>query len=140
MAETLCPVRSILVIDDDAVTLGLFEGILKANGYSVRVAGDAEVGLRELAQAVPAAVLVDLRLPIMDGVEFLRRLRTRTELSRVPVAVVTGDYFVNDYVVRELEMLGASIHFKPLFEDDLVAVIDGLLGGAPDSEGGSLAS
>jgi len=38
---------------------------------------------------------------------------------------VTGDYFVNDYVVRELEMLGASIHFKPLFEDDLVAVVDG---------------
>jgi DNA-binding response OmpR family regulator len=136
MAETLCPVRSILIIDDDAVTLGLFEGILRANGYSVRGAADAELGLRELALAVPAAILVDLRLPIVDGVEFMRRLRTRTELRRVPAAIVTGDYFVNDYVVRELEMLGASIHFKPLFEDDLVAVVERLLEGARDSEDG----
>jgi two-component system, OmpR family, response regulator QseB len=136
MIETLCSVRSILVIDDDAVTLGLFEGILRANGYSVRGAADAELGLRELAHDVPAAILVDLRLPIVDGVEFLRRLRTRPGLRRVPVAIVTGDYFVNDYVVRELEMLGASIYFKPLFEDDLVAVVECLLKRARDSEDG----
>jgi DNA-binding response OmpR family regulator len=117
---------SILVIEDDAVALQLFQEILAALGYDVRVAADAESGLREIARAVPAAVLLDLRLPLADGLELLRDLRTGT-CTDLPVAIMTGDYFVDDRVVRDIEALGARVHFKPLFEDDLRKVVSGLL-------------
>jgi hypothetical protein len=43
------------------------------------------------------------------------------------VAVVTGDYFVEEGVARELESLGAHIHFKPLWEEDVMRIVHDLL-------------
>ena len=127
------PGVSILVIEDDAVALRLFQEILAAQGYDVRVAADAESGLREIARAAPAAVLLDLRLPLADGVALLRALRAG-KCADLPVAIMTGDYLVDDRVVRDIEALGARVHFKPLFEDDLRQVVSGLLRRARDPD------
>ncbi len=120
---------SILIVEDDPGAVEAFEHILKAEGYGVRVTLDAESALLEVERAVPAAVLLDLHLPITDGVEFLRRLRATARYANVPVAVVTGDYLVDERVARELEMLGAQIHFKPLWEEDLIRIVRDLLSG-----------
>lgn len=121
---------SILVVEDDPGAVEAFEHMLKAEGYRVRVALDAPSGLAELERAAPAAVLLDLHLPITDGLEFLRRLRATVPHARVPVAVVTGDYFVEESVARELERLGARIHFKPLWDEDVMRIVHDLLTGA----------
>ena len=58
---------------------------------------------------------------------FLRRLR-KTEGSRVtPVAIVTGDYFLEEDLTAELEALGAELRFKPLWLEDLVGLARNLL-------------
>ena len=129
-ADSAVPDASILVVEDDPGALEVFKHMLQAGGYSVRVALDAESGLTELARAVPAAVLLDLRLPTVDGLEFLRRLRATSTHGPVPVAVVTGDLFLEDRVARELETLGAQIHFKPLWEEDVMRIVQNLLTGA----------
>ena len=121
---------SILIVEDDPGAVEAFEYMLKAEGYGVRVALDAQSGLAELERAAPAAVLLDLRLPTTDGLEFLRRLRATVPHAHIPVAVVTGDYFVEERVARELERLGAQIHFKPLWEEDVMRIVHDLLTGA----------
>lgn len=118
---------TILIVEDDPGAVEVFEQILKLNGYGVRVATSAEDGLSELERASPSAVLLDLHLPMADGVEFLRRLRHSARNLRVPIAVVTGDYFVEESAADEIKALGARVHFKPLWEDDLLALVRDLL-------------
>ncbi len=118
---------SILIVEDDPGAVEAFEYMLKVKGYSVRVALDAQSGFAELERTPPAAVLLDLRLPTTDGLEFLRRLRATVPNAHIPVAVVTGDLFVEEWVARELERLRAQIHFKPLWEEDVLRIVHDLL-------------
>lgn len=60
----------------------------------------------------------------------LRALRVSVAGATVPVAVVTGDYFIEEPVVAELERLGAAIHFKPLWDTDLLRLVADLIGPA----------
>ena len=96
--------------------------MLKLEGFSVITALSAESGL-ELADNVrPSAIILDMRMPIVNGLQFLRTVRGRPHLVDVPVAIVTGDYFLAEPIQNELKSLGASIRFKPLWLEDLIAL------------------
>jgi DNA-binding response OmpR family regulator len=64
---------------------------------------------------------------LVDGLGFLRRLREQTNQRDTPVAIVTGDYFLDDSVSAELRQLGAELKFKPLWLEDLVGLARTLL-------------
>src|SRR5512138_2897809 len=104
----------ILIVDDDEGVTQTFARMLRLEGYQVRTAVSAEKGLQEAEQSHPDAIILDLRMPLVDGLGFLRRLRSRDEHSSTPVAIVTGDYFLDDAVSNELQQLGAELRFKPL--------------------------
>ena len=121
---TTAPVRSqftILFVEDDVESAGVFRSILEAHGYAVRVATDVEAALVELRER-PAAIVIDLHLPTTDGLELLRRIRSGA-WPELPAVVITGDYLVDEPVVRELEALDARLHFKPLWEEDLLRIV-----------------
>ena len=118
---------SILIVDDDEAVTQTFARMLELEGYAVRTALNAENGLREAAEHHPDAIILDLRMPLMDGLGFLRRLRAFDEQRNVPVAIVTGDYFMDDRVSNELKQLGAELKFKPLWLEDLVGLARTLL-------------
>ncbi len=122
---------TVLIVEDDAGAADVFKQILTMNGFRVVVAPDAERGLVELQRVRPSALLLDLHLPMAGGVEFLRQLRPAAAPADgdVPIAVVTGDYFIEEAVTQELQTLGAQVHFKPLWEDDLLRLVHGLLDG-----------
>ena len=101
--------------------------MLKLEGYQVRTAVNAESGLRDAVKVRPDAIILDLRMPILDGLGFLRRLRLNDEARTTPVAIVTGDYFLSDKVSSELKLLGAELSFKPLWLEDLVTLARTLL-------------
>jgi DNA-binding response OmpR family regulator len=114
--------RTILIVDDDRSVADTFARMLKLEGFSVATALSAEAGL-ELADSVsPQAIILDMRMPITNGLQFLRHVRSRPHLVDVPVAIVTGDYFLPEAIQIELKSLGASIRFKPLWLEDLVAL------------------
>jgi two-component system response regulator RegX3 len=108
---TIRPVKLLVVEDEDAIAEPLAEG-LRREGFEVE---RAATGAEALAAAEPDMVLLDLRLPDMDGLEVCRRMRER---SRVPIIVVTArgeevdrvvglelgadDYLVKPYGLREL--------------------------------------
>ena len=114
--------RTILIVDDDPGVAETFGRLLRLEGFEVATALTAEAGL-ELADNIrPDAVILDMRMPITNGLQFLRLVRSRPHLVEVPVAIVTGDYFLPDAIQNELRTLGASIRFKPMWLEDLVAL------------------
>ncbi len=121
---------SVLIVEDDPGAADVFVPVLARHGYEPRVEMNAEAGLQELQRRKPSALLVDLHLPVVDGLEFLRRVRSHAHLADIPVAVMTGDYLVDDRVTGELQSLGVPLYFKPLWEEDLVAIVEGLFASA----------
>ena len=117
----------VLIIDDDASALECFEQMLLDDGYDVRALQTVEAGLAEAAVQRPDIVLLDLHMPVMDGLECLRRLRSAPLELAVPVALLTGDYFLDDDVAHELQALGARIYFKPVWETDLRQILEALV-------------
>jgi DNA-binding response OmpR family regulator len=101
--------------------------MLRLEGYEVLTAMNAESGLREADSRRPDAIILDLRMPLIDGLAFLRRLRARAAHRDTPVAIVTGDYFLDDTTSAELKMLGAELKFKPLWLEDLLDLARGLV-------------
>ena len=125
MPDTSIP--KILIVDDDEGVTQTFARMLRLEGYQVRTAMTAEKGLAEAEQNHPDAIILDLRMPLVDGLGFLRRLRAQDAQRSVPVAIVTGDYFLDDTVSNELRELGAELRFKPLWLEDLVDVARSLV-------------
>jgi len=80
------PQPEILVIDDEVQIRRLLQVTLESAGYRVREADSAEVGLTEMTSRRPDAVILDLGLPDMSGIDALKRLR---EWSTVPVLILS---------------------------------------------------
>jgi DNA-binding response OmpR family regulator len=119
--------RTILIVDDDRSVAETFARMLTLEGFTVATALDAVEGLA-MAEAVrPNAIILDLRMPLINGLEFLRVLRSRPQLVEVPVAIVTGDYFLGEATADELKTLGASVRYKPMWLEDLVALARSLV-------------
>src|SRR5262245_7281680 len=111
-----------LIVDDDPAVARTLGKMLSADGHEVTSAESAESGLTLAVTTPPDAILVDLRMPEVSGVEFLRRLRSDPRISEVPVAVVTGDYFLEDDLLAEIRSLGATVSYKPLWLEDLLSL------------------
>jgi CheY-like chemotaxis protein len=126
-AAPLAP--TVLIVDDDRATADIFAQVLRLEGFDVRTALSAESGMRAVQASRPDAILVDFRMPLVDGVESLRRLRADERHRDTPVAVVTGDYSLDDTVATEMHQLGARVAFKPLLCDELVDLTRRLLAG-----------
>jgi two-component system response regulator PrrA len=127
--ETAQQVSTILIVDDDEGVTQTFARMLTLEGFQVRTAFNAESGLRAANEAHPNAIILDLRMPLVDGLGFLRQLRAQAgqRQAPTPVAIVTGDYFLDDAVASELRQLGAELRFKPLWLEDLVGLARNLL-------------
>jgi len=119
--------RLLLIDDDPAVSLTLAR-MLEFRGHQVTRIESAEIGLAMAIEAPPDAVILDMKMPQMGGLEFLRRLRAAPGLERLPVGVITGDYFLGDAVLQELGQLGASVRYKPIRMEDLAVLTQQLLG------------
>ena len=118
----------LLIVDDDDATIKTFARILTLEGFDVRTAATAESGLREIETGHPDAVILDLRMPYINGLGLLYRMRACEPGRQMPVAIVTGDQCLDDAVISELRGLGAEIRFKPLWIEDLVDVARSLVG------------
>ena len=83
----LVPQRSIALVDDDRNILTTLSIALQAEGYATRVYSDGEAALKALRENPPDLAIFDIKMPRMDGMELLRRLR---ETSELPVIFLTS--------------------------------------------------
>jgi two-component system response regulator MprA len=113
----------VLVVEDDVDIAGVLRRSLDKEGYDVRIAGDGEAALQESGVFEPDAVVLDLGLPKLDGVEVCRRLR---EEGDVPILVLTA----RDALESRVEGLdsGADDYLvKPFERDELLARLRALM-------------
>jgi twitching motility two-component system response regulator PilH len=122
-------VRTILIVDDDPLTVDQFSRMLRLEGYHVVAASDGAEGLERALLERPDAMILDLRMPIMDGTALLEQFRSVSHLRNVPAVIVTGDYSLDEATLDRLHALGAQVQYKPLWIDDLVGIVNSLLGG-----------
>jgi two-component system KDP operon response regulator KdpE len=116
MRESIAPTR-ILIIEDDGEMVLLLTDLLGSRGYEVLAARDGVAGLDLLRKQPPHLVLLDIRLPRMDGFETLRRIR---ELSDVPIVVLSGVADESDKV-RALDLGANDYVTKPFSGRELLA-------------------
>jgi two-component system, OmpR family, response regulator PrrA len=112
----------ILIVDDDEDVLRTFAKALSLEGFDVHTATSPLVGLEELDTTAPDAILLDLRMPFINGFGFLYRLRAHAGYSHTPVAIITGDSCIDDPAMTELHNLEAEVLFKPIWIDEIVGV------------------
>jgi DNA-binding response OmpR family regulator len=117
----------ILIVDDDETVLRTFAKALSLEGYDVRTAASPLVGLEEAEQSAPDAILLDLRMPFVNGFGFLYRLRALGAHRHTPVAIITGDSCIDDPALNELHDLDAQVLFKPIWLEEVLHVTRGLL-------------
>jgi two-component system cell cycle response regulator DivK len=118
----------ILIAEDDTVSLKLVRDVLEANGYETDCVTSGEAAVSEAAQFKPHLVVMDIRLPGIDGLEATRRLKSDPATAPIPVIAVTAHAMPED----EARILAAGCQAylpKPLRFGEFVAVVKRLLGG-----------
>jgi two-component system response regulator MprA len=124
----------VLVVEDDTDIAGVLRRSLDKEGYDVRVAGDGESALDEAGVFAPDAVVLDLGLPKLDGVEVCRRLRTEGD---VPILILTARDAL-DARVEGLDSGADDYLVKPFEREELLARIRALLRRRPPRGSASL--
>lgn len=81
---------TILVVEDDAITRKMVTAILEKEGYTVQTAVNGKQCLECMAQHPPDVILMDIRMPEMDGIEACRKIQQGQDFASVPVVFVTG--------------------------------------------------
>lgn len=136
--ETMTPASDgtqVLIVEDDADLREVYADALTAEGFGVALASDGNEALALLADrpVVPCAVLLDLRMPGMDGWELARRLHHDTRWRRLPILVVAAHY----RVAEEARRIGAAGWLqKPVTLDRLITAVRGIC--EPITPGASL--
>ena len=82
--------QHILVVDDDPAIRDVVSDILEMSAYVVETAANGVEALAAIRASPPAAVLLDLMMPVMDGWEFLRQCRQEAPCAPVPVAIMSA--------------------------------------------------
>ena len=113
----------ILVVDDDERTSRLERFVLEEEGYAVACAGSGEEALEMLAEAPASLVLLDIRLPKMDGFATCQKIR---ENSQVPIIMLTGEGR-DEEKIRGLEMGADDYITKPFSVNELTARVKAVL-------------
>ena len=103
VAEAEDDLVDVLLVEDDPSVLEMYRLKLELDGYTVVVAPDGEEGLRMAREDPPDIVFLDIRLPKMDGLEVLRKLRAEDKTRNIPV-IILSNYDEEDLIARGLRL------------------------------------
>ena len=114
---------TILYIEDNEQNYYLVNVLLNTRGCKVLWAQDGQDGIEKAVQSRPDLILLDIQLPVMDGYEVARRLRSNPELSKIPIVAVTSYAMSGD---REKALSAGCNGYieKPIDPDTFLAQID----------------
>lgn len=120
---TSAETQHVLVVDDDPDLIALLhDGLELAGGYRVAVATDGAAGLEHCLASQPFCVVIDVRLPALNGYQFMRALRGDPATADLPIVVLSA--LVQDRERLAGLLAGADAYlFKPIKIADLIAAI-----------------
>ncbi len=113
--------KRILLVEDSALNRDLIVQLLQ-DEFDLLVAVDGEEGVRKAVQEQPDLVLMDLALPVLDGWEATRKIKSYQELKQIPVIAITSHAMLGEEQ-RAREVGCDGYLTKPIDEDALIAAI-----------------
>src|SRR5437016_6336032 len=87
--------KKLLIIEDDPIVAGIYKSRLERASYEVEVASDGQSGFEAIDRFEPDAMLLDLMLPKINGVDVLKKIRAGSKFSKIPIVVLTNAYVPN---------------------------------------------
>ncbi len=111
---------NLIIVDDDSGALKLLKEILTAEGYQVRPFNNSELALRSIVAEMPELILLDIRMPGMDGFEVCWRIKQNEQLKDIPVIFISAATEVEDKV-RAFQAGGVDYITKPFQKEEIVA-------------------
>jgi CheY-like chemotaxis protein len=121
--------RTILIVEDEPHIRRFVSANLKARGYTVLEAGSAEEGLEKLRDGTAQAVILDIRLPGMNGWDLLSAMSYEETIRQVPVIVMTASTLSGDTEHAKLYSNVVAVLIKPISAATLLDALSRYLGG-----------
>ena len=118
--------KKVLVIDDDDTIIAQVEAILDQNGFIPIVASNGPSGLEKTKSENPDVIMLDRRMPDMNGSEVLDVLKGDESTQDIPVIMLTGDNDIKD-VSENFEQGAVDYIVKPFSADNIVMRIQKVL-------------
>ncbi|MBN2387109.1 MAG: response regulator [Anaerolineales bacterium] len=120
--------QTIIVVEDEQDAAEMFSEMMRVSGYRVLTATSSTPAMDMIASERPAAVILDIMMPDVSGLEVLRFMRADPQLARIPVVVVSAKSLPVD--IKSGLDAGAAIYLtKPVGFLDLKEAIERVLGG-----------
>lgn len=118
--------KKILTVDDSPSVRKMVEFSLKSKGYQMGAAGDGQEALERMAEEQFDAIILDVNMPRMNGLEFLEKVKSNSAFASVPVIMLTTEGQDED---RDKAMsLGATDYIvKPFKPSQLLTLLDTIL-------------
>jgi len=114
--------KVVLIMEDDLAFCQLLLGFVRERNYKGIVAHQGNTGLSYARHYKPDAILLDMRLPVVDGIEVLKQLKNDPQLRHLPVQIISGF----DLRRESIELGAFDFIRKPVSRDDVVAALDKL--------------
>jgi CheY-like chemotaxis protein len=117
--------KKVLIVEDDAKSLKLFKDLLEISGYEVVFSDDAEKGI-ELAKSVaPDLILMDFKLPGMNGLQAQNILRADEKTKKIPIVFCTATVTFEEK--KTLQATGSTVIAKPINTRTFISKIGEIL-------------
>src|SRR6267154_4361437 len=102
--------KKVIIVEDDPIVAHIYKTRLEKENYQVEIAADGQAGFYRIHEFEPDAVLLDLMLPKMNGVEILKKIRAQAKFKSTPIIVFTNAYVAN--MINESFGAGATLVFN----------------------------
>jgi len=114
--------KKIMLIDDSSTNNILYESILSEEGFEVTVVSNPLLAIQNIKSEKPDLIILDLRMPVLDGFQIMEKIRGDKEIPSIPVIVLSAENS------REAEQksydLGAALYLnKPIGIDDIIQIV-----------------
>ena len=118
--------KNILIIDDSNTNLVLLESLFRRNGYRVFSAINGREGLDLLKKNIPDLIFLDLKMPEIDGFEFMRLLKKNTDWANIPVVILSA-ISDKETIIQSIEMGVVDYLTKPLEIEKVIYLTKSIL-------------
>jgi DNA-binding response OmpR family regulator len=116
----------ILIIDDNPSNLKLLTKLLFEQGYAVRIAPSSKLGINSVMAETPDLILLDIKMPDMDGYTVCQQLKANEQSCDVPIIFISALEDVMDKV-KAFEMGGVDYIVKPCANEEVIARVENQL-------------
>jgi two-component system alkaline phosphatase synthesis response regulator PhoP len=118
--------KKVLVVDDEIHIVHVVAIKLRSNGFEVITASDGQEAFETACDQSPDIIVTDLQMPIMDGLQFVQKLRQNDKTKDIPVIMLTGRSFTIEQEQKEKLRISDCLG-KPFSPKELLKKIDDIL-------------